>query len=500
MNKLIIPIIVIVIIAAGIGGYFVLQKPAFLEPFEEGIGTLPESVSEAVKQEQSLKSIQDSPFGMHPAIVNNQYSEAVDMGIKWHRPSMYLAWMAVQKDLNSQDYDFSAFDKYYGAVPSEINIMANITPRMKQESEYTLTNSFLPTNEEKYLKFVKAAVERYDGDGKDDMPNLKNPIIYWQVGNEPNNRGQVKDFAKLQKITYEAIKSACSQCKVIIGGAAQPIDTLGAKTLGFASNADDYFYEFGRSYETYLAELNGYGFDIFDFHWYGDAKDDYALIKPVYFELKKILEKYGFSDASVWVTEMGAYSGQPSDKTLNGEKMFPYQTESQQAADYLKRFVYPLSLGIEKIFPAFGLIEGFKGNDGYFDHTGFIYDGNGSNDLGKGVKKLSYYTYKKMTETLEESDWNNIQTIQESDGVYIYKFQKGSKKIWVAWNDNAKEKQITITGIGSQQVKITEAVPKYESGKDVTDYNTAFNTETKSVSNGKITITLGDKPVFIEEK
>ena len=105
-----------------------------------------------------------------------------------------------------------------------------------------------------------------------------------------------------------------------------------------------------------------------------------------------------------------------------------------------------------------------------------------------------------MTETLEESDWNNIQTIQESDGVYIYKFQKGSKKIWVAWNDNAKEKQITITGIGSQQVKITEAVPKYESGKDVTDYNTAFNTETKSVSNGKITITLGDKPVFIEEK
>jgi len=49
-------------------------------------------------------------------------------------------------------------------------------------------------------------------------------------------------------------------------------------------------------------------------------------------------------------------------------------------------------------------------------------------------------------------------------------------------------------------VKITEAVPKYESGKDVTDYSAAFNTETKSASNGKITITLGDKPVFVEEK
>ncbi|KAF5436221.1 hypothetical protein C5S36_00880, partial [Candidatus Methanophagaceae archaeon] len=59
--------------------------------------------------------------------------------------------------------------------------------------------------------------------------------------------------------------------------------------------------------------------------------------------------------------------------------------------------------------------------DGYFDHTGLIYDGQGSNDLGLGVKKLSYYTYKLMTEKLECSNWNNIETIQESDNVYVYK-------------------------------------------------------------------------------
>ncbi|MBI3754621.1 MAG: hypothetical protein HY265_00455 [Deltaproteobacteria bacterium] len=544
MSKLIAPIIITVIIVVGIGAFSILQKPAFPEPRTnklcgdgicdanekanpnlcpqdcQGQTTAqqknqptatpttsqtqpPSGLSIPATPSAPLSSAKDSPFGMHPAHISMQdstYKEAKDIGVKWHRPSMYMVWSAVQKDLNSQNYNFTAFDKYYGGVQSGINILANITSRMKQESEYTLANSFLPTDEQKYLNFVKAVVERYDGDGIDDMQGLKNPILYWQVGNEPNNKGGVKDFAKLQKITYQAIKEVCPQCKVLIGGAAQPIDTLGLKTLGFVSKTDDYFYEFGKSYESYLKELNGEGFDIFDFHWYGEADGDYRKLGAVYEQIKILLKKYGFGNAPVWITEMGAYSGEPSDKSPKGEKLFSYQTETQQAADYLKRFVYPLSLGIEKIFPAFGLIEGFKGNDGYFDHTGFIYEGKGSNDLGYGVKKLSYYTYKKMVEILEGSDWNNIQTIQESDGVYVYKFQKGGKKIWVAWNDNPAEKQITITGIGAQQVKITEAVPKYESGKDVTDYSTAFNTETKSASNGKITITLKDKPVFVEEK
>jgi hypothetical protein len=45
-------------------------------------------------------------------------------------------------------------------------------------------------------------------------------------------------------------------------------------------------------------------------------------------------------------------------------------------------------------------------------------------------------------------------------------------------------------------LKITEAVPRYETGKEVTNYETAFNTETKKVNNGKLT--LKESPVFIE--
>jgi len=101
---------------------------------------------------------------------------------------------------------------------------------------------------------------------------------------------------------------------------------------------------------------------------------------------------------------------------------------------------------------------------------------------------------------MEGIDWNDIKIIQESDGVYIYQFSKNGRPFWVAWNDNSESKQTTLSNITSSQVKITQAVPKYESGKDVTDYNTAFATEIKTVQNNTASVTLGDVPIFVEEK
>ncbi|MEK7069984.1 MAG: hypothetical protein AAB962_02935, partial [Patescibacteria group bacterium] len=109
-----------------------------------------------------------------------------------------------------------------------------------------------------------------------------------------------------------------------------------------------------------------------------------------------------------------------------------------------------------------------------------------------------YYSYKKLIEVLKGSDWNNIQIVQEKDDVYVYKFIKNGKPVWVAWNDNIAEKQITISGITSSQVKITEAIPKYESGKEVKNYNNDFGVLAEKVLNGKVAVKLGTKPIYIE--
>jgi len=398
----------------------------------------------------NLASYGDSPFGFHPAnafikgSADNGFTDASNIGIKWARQGLYVFWFIVQPDINLPDYDFTKYDEQWENVPEDINILANIgiapaalmrggseradSSETEKAKEYFKDGTFLPTNEEKYVAFVHAAVERYDGDGIDDIPGLKNPVKYWQVGNEPP--GGLANYAEFLKLTYDAIKESCSDCKVLIGG------------VPGLPPASTYLSQFDSSYLLILekaAEL-GKSFDIFDFHWYGNAVGDYKGAEEVYNHIKQKLNGLGIFPQEYWITEMGAYSGDPSG---DAKDVSTYQTEAQQAADYLKRFVFPLSIGIKKIFPAFGLVEGFHHNDGYFDHTGLIYDGGGSDDLGAGVKKLGYYTYKLMTEKLEGSDWNNIETISDGTGnIYVYKFYRKDlgKPVYVAWLDSPEEK------------------------------------------------------------
>lgn len=469
--------------------------------------TPPETTIPKNKGGIPLKSSpQDSPFGFHPSAVvpseykiQNPFDFATDIGIKWDRPVVYFFWFSIQPDLNQSTFKWDNYDKYLKAMPGTINQVGNIaigSPR-QAASKYTTyaksEKSFLPKDGEAYKQFVKAVVERYDGDGKNDMPGLAKPIKYWQADNEPPHG--MTDYAEFLKITYEAVKEADSNAKVIIGG------------VPGMPPASDYLKIFDKFYLPILSDLaksKGRYFDVFDFHWYGNATGDYLGAKEVFEHIKNKVNALGLTPPDgYWITEMGTYSGDPSPMpAVPGLSSidYPHQTEKQQAIDLVKRYVYPLSLGIKKVFMAFGLVEGFQNDGGYFDFNGLIYDGRFKDDQGKGVKKLGYYTYKKMTEILEGSDWNNIQKIQESGGIYIYKFTNQGKPIWVAWNDNSASKTITISGISSVSAKITEAVSNKESGKEVASYDSAFNTETKSVSVGKVTIILKDKPVFVEEK
>ena len=479
--KLIIPIIIVAVIAIGIGAFFVFQEQGFLEP------------------SKTLPAPQDLPFGMHTAVTRPflkpdakppfngfHYNEAVNIGIGWERPGLYASY----------PLNLNLLDGLYDSIPQGINILGNIeTPREKGTFRLRIT-------EQEYINFVKSLVERYDGDGINDMPNLKNPVKHWQIDNEPpfwqlgqNDglsgspmqwiRDTRDDYARVLELADTAAKSTCQDCKLVIGGMVGE-DVERTKII---------FKEF---YEPILKRLAGKHIDIFDFHIFGNSKNDYKKSKTIYATIREGLDKYGYKNTAIWILETGTYSGQPFDQG----KTLTKQIENEQAADLLKRLIYPLTYGVKKVFWAWAMVEGTPpiDNNDFFDNTGLIYDGIGENDLGYGVKKLSYYTYKKMVEVLDGSDWNNIQTIQEKDGIYVYKFNKNGKPIWVAWNDNREPKQITISGISSSEVTFTEAVPKYESGKDVKDYSTAFNTETKSASGGKITITIKDKPVFMEGK
>ena len=109
-----------------------------------------------------------------------------------------------------------------------------------------------------------------------------------------------------------------------------------------------------------------------------------------------------------------------------------------------------------------------------------------------------------MTQKLEGSNWTNIQETQLATNVWAYRFlnRNTNKPIYVVWWDywnepSAYNKSVSIPVIITGNVFVTEAVPKYSSGSQVTNFATAFNSETKQVSSGQVSLTLGQNPVYV---
>lgn len=462
-----------------------------------------EGVVMCAQSAANAASADTNPFGFHPAL---PYDEAKNIGIHWTRggDTPYLFWSLVDPNKTGDPVKFQwngatvgptgqsgsfDYDRLFLARDAGLDMMQNVAVQPPgQTGGYLQPGSWLPVNETAYRNFVKETVRRY-------------PFIrYWQVENEPNISfvRNLTGYADLQRITYEAIKESDPQAQVLMGGVAG--------NMGLIDMNDSYF-------EPVLLALDGKYMDVFDVHFYGDAKGGtligdsqkrllgYRDIKTVLAYFRNLLDKNGFSHVPIWVTEMGTFSG-----TVKYGPQTLTQTEADQARDLLKRWIYPLSLGVKRIFWAFGLTEGFgQWDDGFFDHTGLIYTAMDSAHRN-GEKKLGYYTHKKMTEMLEGSDWNTIQTVQESGNVYIYRITKNGKPVHVAWwdyfNDPAytqgMTKAATITGMSGSKATVTEAVPKFFSGSEVTDFSTAFQKNVLNVTNGVVTLSLGANPVFVE--
>ena len=81
-----------------------------------------------------------------------------------------------------------------------------------------------PCSMENYKKFLLALVDRYDGDGQNDMPGLTKPIIYWEIMNEPEFKmffkGTEDDFVEIFNFSSKLIKSKQKDAVIIMAGAA----------------------------------------------------------------------------------------------------------------------------------------------------------------------------------------------------------------------------------------------------------------------------------------
>jgi hypothetical protein len=78
------------------------------------------------------------------------------------------------------------------------------------------------------------------------------------------------------------------------------------------------------------------------------------------------------------------------------------------------------------------LIEwnGFNVRNGYFDNTGLI--NNPLND-GESHKKLAYYSYKKLAETLKGVNPKTIEVLNLGKQLHAYKLSKNGHPVYFIW-------------------------------------------------------------------
>ena len=333
--------VVVLIVAIAIIGYLVagfLKKDNAGDENEQNISTNDGPV------EIPAKTLLNK-FGWLGGAPDDKGDGIIAHGGLWVRPHPGpFVWDMMQKS-SSGEISFDDSDAIVkGFASNNIAVLGTLWPFADWDQKnladlgdcQVLNNDeFLPKNDKKgrssylpqyrcnpsdwaaYQKWISAIVERYDGDGKNDMPGLKIPIKYWEVMNEPdlqyqNNQPPLDkssslnfykqgpaEYATLLINTDKAIKSADPEAKVLIAGAAGADDRM----LGF-------FREVFKNPEAKIS------FDIGNIHC---ISNDQATRDFNVSPYKNMLAEFGLSQP-IWVTEAEAMYGKTAEENYQSTK------------------------------------------------------------------------------------------------------------------------------------------------------------------------------------
>ncbi len=369
--------------------------------------------------------ILNSNFGFLSATFNAPELEA--LGTKWDRPHPGpFIWGQIEETRGT--YNWYAADQYVArAQQQSFAILGTIWPFASwdqagwdvDDSEPIVFEEEMgrsrhkPDNMEAYQEFVTALVERYDGDGIDDMPELELPIKYWEASNEPSMQdgfntffdGSAEDYLEILKATYQAVKAADPEAKVVQGGMA---------------GMEPWMVSF---WEPILEEGQQY-FDIANIHSIGASE---VLNVP---EFEKLLAKYEI-DKPIWVTE----AQHRADTNRYAEELALEQHAEVMVTSYVLSFAH----GVDKIFYT-SFRAPYSGNP-QFEQAALV----GS----RGEKRPAYHAVETMIDKL------NGFTEADELGTGSYRFSVGDRTVYVLWGGSAVPEEITgqvlVTNIYGQE-------------------------------------------------
>ncbi len=373
----------------------------------------------------------------HVGIMHPDYYEALEaMGTSWERPHPGpFYWNDIQSSA-SAGYDWSRVDGYVATSQAAgQNILATIWPYAEWDQSATyspLSDADIagfpslgyyrhaPVGTVAYQAFVTALVERYDGDGVDDMPGLTRPIETWEVWNEPSLTspvffdGTAQEYVALLQTTYAAVKAADPDAVVVNGGMA-----------GGHQEALDYW-------SSVFALGGGAYIDAFTFHSITQGMD---LNLPA---VQSFLANAGVT-APVWITEIEFEAVGFGQTSI---------TSTEYANIITKVFTTAWANGVAKTF--------FVGTaTGPGDETSkFMSIGNASGEVGSLPAYDASYLQPTATAIATMVDtldfFTTAEVLAESrSGSDItaasYRFTDGIRTAYVMWGDVAAPSSLAAT-------------------------------------------------------
>ena len=246
-----------------------------------------------------------------PAALADDASRAVNLGAHMVRANTPVYPYLDMYSMVQNNWDWTRADLWVKTVQ-----VAGLEPLMmvgpwpgNQTGLYT--QRYLPSDMEAYSAYVRRVVERYDGDGVDDMPGLKRGVIYWEVDNEPdlhNSRPPRGSKAEAKSAKPENFQTPAEYGAVLVASsaairAASPAAKVLSAGLYTPRSAE------GRSYLSALATQPGVAaaIDIVSVHCYFDEDS----LDPVARTLQVIGEN--LPGKPIWVTETSvAAKGEPA--------------------------------------------------------------------------------------------------------------------------------------------------------------------------------------------
>ncbi len=270
------------------------------------------------------------------------------------------------------------------------------------------TKEYLPPDEAAYTAWVREVVERYDGDGVDDMPGLTRGIHNWEVDNEPDLKANPpkpeiakgmstsfcppSEYAKVLIMTSAAVREADAQAVILGGGFYRPHTDSGR----------DYMAKVFQSPQAKAA------IDVLSLHVYATEQGTGRFERALKYAGEIVPGK------PVWITE----TNQPAR-----EEGKAWVTPNWQAAMMTQMVGVALREGVE----------------GFFWHT--LADAPPNSKKGPGMKEHSFYTqpkpgdyrakpvvgsYQRLSERFEAL--GTVQVIGVDGGVQFG--DKGPRLIW----------------------------------------------------------------------